>query len=70
MLPKKAILKQEFQQMNINLPESLEIVGEGKHVEISTCGNSVKTTEEDVYITNDMRNYPKDRIDEYYNFIY
>lgn len=54
--------------MNTNLPESLEIVGEGKHVEISTCGNSVKTTEEDVYITNDMRNYPKDRIDEYYNF--
>ena len=63
----KVFLKQEFQWMKPNMPEFLEIVGEGKHVEINNCGDSVKTTEEDVYITKDMRNYPQDRINEYYN---
>lgn len=67
MTVKKVFLRQEFQWMKPNLPEFLEIVGEGKRVEISSNGDTVKTTEEDVYITKDMRNYLKDRINEYYN---
>ena len=33
-MKKKVFLKQEFQWMKPNMPEFLEIVGEGKHVEI------------------------------------
>lgn len=73
-MKKKVFLKQEFQWMKPNMPEFLEIVGEGKHVEIECnnveidkCDNTIKITEEDVYITSDRRNYPKDMINEYYN---
>lgn len=68
-MKKTVFLKQEFRGKkweNSSLPESIEIVGEGRSFIIYKNGEHEMKIEEDVFIAKDMFNYPKHFIEQYY----
>lgn len=67
---KTVFLKQEFrgkEYENSSLPLFIEIVGEGEKMVKYECEGYRFSQMENVYISKDMRNYPKHFVAQYYN---